>query len=134
MTTRNTVPKSNGSPLKPIVSALLSTKLNYLQQQETFVHRAYADIHSIDPTKLDPASQKSTLKLMKERLDDFLSRLEQLAHAKKLLLLIRRFLNESTALAIYELLTNDKYLFYSENSLRSLLSLEGILYESARMN
>ena len=125
MTIRNTVPKSNGANLASIVNVLLNTKLNYLKQQEAFVFRAYEDVQNINPVDFDPVSQQSSLRTIKKRLDEFIGRLEQLAQARKLLKLIRTFLNESTALTIYELLANDEYLNYTEQYLRRLLGVHG---------
>ncbi|MEO1626878.1 MAG: hypothetical protein AAFV25_17120, partial [Bacteroidota bacterium] len=64
------------------------------------------------------------LKSLKVKFDDFIQRVEQLSYARNLLLVIRSFLKLETAQAIYELLTNDKYLFYSPKSLQRLLGLE----------
>lgn len=124
MTIRNTVPKSNGANLASIVNVLLNTKLNYLKQQEAFVFRAYEDVQNINPTDFDPVSQQSSLQKIKLRLDDYISRLEQLAQARQLLKLIRSFLNESTALTIYELLSDDDYLNFTEQNLRKLLGVQ----------
>ena len=127
--TRNTKPGSETPKLVMIVEALISNKIECLEQQQDFLYSAFDELEQLDVATLDNIRSERKLRTIKTKFDDFIERVEKLTYARDLLLLIKSFLKAETANAIFELLTNDKYLFYTPDSLQRLLGLESYLQE-----
>ena len=107
-----------------IIRLLFLTKIEYIDHEQEFLYHSFDELKQLDIHQIEMLRSERKLKSLKVKFDDFIQRIEQLSHARSILLVIRRFLKLETAQAIYELLTNDKYLFYSPSSLQRLLGLE----------
>ncbi|MEM9918246.1 MAG: hypothetical protein AAF990_09140 [Bacteroidota bacterium] len=107
-----------------IIRHLIHTKIEYIDHEQEFLYHSFDELKQLDIHQIEMLRSERKLKSLKVKFDDFIQRIEQLSHARSLLLVIRSFLKLETAQAIYELLTNDKYLFYSPSSLQRLLGLE----------
>ncbi len=127
--TRNTNPESETSKLVMIVGALIDTKIECIEQQQDFLHSAFDGLEQFDLPMLGGIQSEQKLLAIKSKFDEFIEKVEQLTYARELLLLIKSFLTVDTAKAIFDLLTNDKYLFYTADSLKRLLGLEGYIQE-----
>ncbi|MEL6867523.1 MAG: hypothetical protein AAFP19_24070 [Bacteroidota bacterium] len=125
--TRNTNQEGKGPHLVRIVDSLIDSKLQYIDHQQEFLNSTFDELHHMDSHALNSIRSENRLKSIKKKFDEFIEKTEQLTYARELLLLVRTFLKEETAKAIFELLTNDKYLFYTPVSIQRLLGLESYL-------
>ncbi|MEO1514949.1 MAG: hypothetical protein AAFV95_08045 [Bacteroidota bacterium] len=122
--TGNTKNRDDKPELVEIIHQLIHSKIEYIEHEQEFLYRSFDELNQLDIADLENVRSEKKLKSLKVKFDDFIQRVEQLSYARNLLLVIRSFLKLETAQAIYELLTNDKYLFYSPKSLQRLLGLE----------
>lgn len=122
--TGNTNSRHQKPDMVAIIRHLIHTKIEYIDHEQEFLYHSFDELKQLDIHQIEMLRSERKLKSLKVKFDDFIQRIEQLSHARSLLLVIRSFLKLETAQAIYELLTNDKYLFYSPSSLQRLLGLE----------
>ncbi len=127
--TRNTKNESQNPRLVKIVFGLIDSKIRFIEHQQDFLCNSFQELDSMNMGTLEDLQTPSKLRKVKSRLDDFIQKIEKLAHARDLLLIIRSFTKEETATAIFELLTNDKYLFYTSGMLQRMLNLETYMAE-----
>ena len=127
--TRNTNGESHNSKLVKIVKKLIAAKIEYIEHEQEFLYNSFEDLSHFNTALLDQIQSPNRLRNIKIRLDNFIQEMEKLSHSRELLLLIQPLIKEETAHAVYELLSNDKYLFYSSQMLQRLLNLEAYMAE-----
>lgn len=128
--TRNTNGDSHNTNLVEIVQNMLKSKIQYIEHEQDYLSSSNTDLDLYSEPLLSQIHSPNQLKSIKSRLDDFIMQYEKLSHSRELLLLIKPLVKEETAHAIYELLSNDKYLFYSPSMLQRLLNLEVYMAEN----
>ncbi|MEM1321049.1 MAG: hypothetical protein AAGG75_12420 [Bacteroidota bacterium] len=127
--TRNTTNDNQNSKLVKIVFGLIDSKIQFIEHQQAFLCSTFHELDEMSTETLELVESTGKLKKIKSRLDDFIQKTEKLTHAHDLLMIIRSFIKEETARAIFELLTNDKYLFYTSGMLQRMLNLETYMAE-----
>jgi len=127
--TRNTNGESHNTKLVKIVRKLIAAKIQYIEHEQDFLYSSFEDLSHFNTDLLDQIQSPNRLRNIKMRLDNFIQEMEKLSHSRELLLLIQPLIKEETAQAVFELLSNDKYLFYSSQMLQRLLNLEAYMAE-----
>lgn len=124
---RNTSPFAGRNGLVTIVENIIKTKIQYAEQQQDFLCKSL-DLFQQAQGGVTLAKAGLVSDQQSAKFDDIMEQMEQLAYSIELLLIIRTYLREETVNAIYELMINDKYLFYSTEKLQQLLNLEVFLF------
>ena len=114
-----------------IVEKLIKSKIEYIDYEQEYLYQTFDEFKTFSPSEILVQTSEKKLKRVKSKFDELIERIEQLTYSRTQLLVIRTFLKNETAEAIYELLTNEKYLFYSPKSLQRLLGLETYLNDFA---
>ena len=127
--TRSTNGESHNTKLVKIVKKLIAAKIQYIEHEQDFLYSSFEDLSHFNTDLLDQIQSSNRLRNIKMRLDNFIQEMDKLSHSRELLLLIQPLIKEETARAVFELLSNDKYLFYSSQMLQRLLNLETYMAE-----
>lgn len=110
-----------------LVQKMITYKIDYLETEQDFLYQSFDQTYRLPIVNTSYTPSDQQLKRLKDKYDELIERTEQLTHARNQLLVIQAFLTEENADAVYELLTNDKYMFYTPSSLSRLLGLESYL-------
>lgn len=131
----NDMSHSSTNPLLEQVYSILDSRIQFIDYQ---VHTYFNDCTNCDASASIEALAyhgPSTTKSMMNNLDNLLQYTGQLQEDLKLLQILRVWLKEETVQVILDLLTNNKYLKYSEDRLVHLLKTEIlIMYNSESYN
>lgn len=110
-----------------LVQQLIRYKVDYLETEQDFLYQSFDQTYRLPIVNTNFSTSDQQLKRLKDKYDELIERIEQLTHSRNQLLVIQAFLTDENADAVYELLTNDKYMFYTPSSLSRLLGLESYL-------
>ena len=125
---KNTTPNAGHSGLAQIVDSIISTKIEYANQQQSFLCKSLDILQETYGGATLTKAAEISYSTFQRQFDEILDQVDQLAYSIELLLIIRSYLSEETSRAIYELMLNDKYLFYAPEKLQQLLNLESFLF------
>ncbi len=124
---RNTTPYAGRNGLVKIVESIIETKIQYAKQQQDFLCKSL-DILQQAQGGVTVAQAKLVSEDSESRFHEIMDQMEQMVYSIELLLMIKTFLRGETVNAIYDLMINDKYLFYAPEKLQQLLNLEVFLF------
>ena len=126
---------SSANPLLEQVYSILDSRIQFIDYQ---VHNYFNDCTNCDASASIEALAyhgPSTTKTLINNLDNLLQFTGQMQEDLKLLQILRVWLKEETVQIILDLLTNNKYLKYSEDRLVHLLKSQiFMLYNNDQMN
>ncbi len=122
------------SPLEEQVYSILDSRIQFIDYQVQSYFNTHTSSTSPSSNEEFSYSGPSSANNLVSNLDQILSYTEKLQNDLKLLQVLRSWLKEETARDVLDLLTNNKYLNYSEETLEHLLKKKALFYYSLRVN
>ena len=127
-TTTGTSYGSSFNPLLEQVFSILDSRIQFIDHQvQRYFSSCTADFSS-SPSSSIQYSGPTISGLLVDNFDQLLSFTEKLQNDLKLLQILKAWLNEDSVQEILDLLTNNKYLNYSEENLEHLLKEKVLVY------
>lgn len=123
--------RSDNSPLLEQVFSILDSRIQFIDYQvQRYFTSCTSTLPSFSDDKLD-YSGPSCSGMLVSNLEQLLCFTEKLQQDLKLLQILRAWLKEETVQEILELMTNNKYLSYSEDKLEYLLKEKAQFFYAA---
>ena len=125
--------RTSNSPLLEQVFSILDSRIQFIDfQVQRYFNSCTSSINNSSKNEFTYCGPSSS-NLLVNNLEQLLNFTEELQNDLKLLQTLKAWLKEETVQDILELLTNNKYLGYSEAKLDHLLKQKALIYYSVTM-
>ena len=126
---------SSANPLLEQVYSILDSRIQFIDYQVHKYFNSCTNRNASENIETFVYHGPSSTESMMDNLENLLQFTDQLQGDLKLLQILRAWLKEETVQIVLDLLTNNKYLNYSEDKLEHLLKKEVlIMYKSDQFN